>query len=105
MQMVADFGTQTAVALTANANATAGTPQTPSTPNTITPTLGGGTFITPLTGSITDTPVFGATTPAPVTVVPISSTPITSTVFVPTAPASLPASYTLQAGEWPFCIA
>jgi LysM repeat protein len=105
MQMVADFGTQTAVAMTANANATAGTLQVSTTPNTVTPTLAGGTFITPVTGSITDTPVFGATTPAPITVVPVTGTPITSTVFVPTVPATLPSTYTLQAGEWPYCIA
>jgi hypothetical protein len=105
MQMVADFGTQTAVAMTAEANATSGTPIAPTTAETLVPTVPTGSFITPLTGSITDTPVPGATTPSPVTVVPQSVTPITSTAFVPTVAAGLPATYTLQAGEWPFCIA
>jgi LysM repeat protein len=106
MQIVADLGTQTAIAKTAEAGGTPGTPGTP------TATLPAGTFITPVTSpSITPalgtvSPVVVLTTPAPVTVIPGGSsvTPQT-TVVVPTIPAGRPATYTLQKGEWPFCIA
>jgi LysM repeat protein len=94
MQLVADFGTQTAQA----ASGTVVTPQevtgTPGTasPVTDTPELPSGTFITPLSG--TDTPVAVTFTPAPVT---------SSSANV--APGSIPATYVLQQGEFPYCIA
>ncbi len=95
MQVIADLGTQTALA-----NGTPGaTPSTPGTP---------GTVITPLTGASL-TPTLGTpgiplvvTTPAPITVIPGATTAVPSTFVVP---ASNPATYTLQSGEWPFCIA
>ncbi len=109
MQMIAALGTQTAVAKTAEAGGvTPGTPITPSTPGTPTPTLPFGTAITPQIGA-TFTPTFSTpgvfvTTPAPATVIPVTGTVI-QTVVIPTIPGGLPTTYTLQAGEWPFCIA
>ena len=101
LKIVADLGTQTAMAKTNEANGTT-TPGTPGTP--VTSTVG-----TPLTASLT--PTLGTpitvivTTPVPVTVNPggSSATP-QITVIVPTA-VSHPASYTLQQGEFVFCIA
>jgi len=97
MQVIADLGTQTALA-----NGTPGTPSTPATPGTP------GTAITPLTGASL-TPTLGTpgiplvvTTPAPITVMPGATTSVPSTVVVP---SGRPATYTLQSGEWPFCIA
>ena len=97
MQVIADLGTQTALA-----NGTPGTPSTPATPGTP------GTAITPLTGASL-TPTLGTpgiplvvTTPAPITVMPGATTSVPSTVVVP---SGRPTTYTLQSGEWPFCIA
>jgi len=100
MQLVADFGTQTAEALsgtTATPEAVTTTSGT-TTPMTDTPTLESGTFITPLSGS--STPI--VTTPEPVTVVPMTNTVSAATVSVP---VGVPATYTLQQGEFPYCIA
>ncbi|HUI88769.1 MAG TPA: LysM peptidoglycan-binding domain-containing protein [Anaerolineales bacterium] len=105
MQLVADFGTQTAEALngtTATPEAVTATAGTASAA-TDTPTLQSGTFITPLSGS--STPAVAVTfTPAPLTAVPLTSTPV-GTVIVPTVSAGVPATYTLQQGEFPYCIA
>lgn len=96
MQVIADLGTQTALA-----NGTPGT--TPSTPGTP------GTVITPLTGaSLTPTldtsgiPLV-VTTPAPITVVPGATTAVVPLTIV--VPSGRPATYTLQQGEFPYCIA
>lgn len=106
MQLVADFGTQTAEAL----SGTTATPQavTPASGTlsavTDTPTLESGTFITPLSGSstpavvVTDTPAPGTTS------VPMTNT-VAATVIIPTVPVGVPATYTLQQGEFPYCIA
>jgi LysM repeat protein len=100
LKIVADLGTQTAIAKTDVANGTL----TPSTPvPSASPTFG-----TPQTGaSLTPTVGFGitvvVTTPAPVTVIPGSTT--YPTLYVPTAAVNRPASYTLQMGEFPYCIA
>ncbi len=101
MQLVADFGTQTAEALSGTtatpqvATATSGT----ASAVTATPTLQSGTFITPLSGS--GTPVAVVTfTPAPVT-----GTISAATVIVPPVPGGVPATYTLQQGEFIYCIA
>ncbi len=106
LQIIADLGTQTAQAQTAQAGGTAISP-TPGTP---------GTSV-----AVTDTPTVGtpgtavtvAATLLPVTVIPAGSTftPTTqysSTVTVPTTSGTVgpvPATYTLQKGEWPYCIA
>jgi LysM repeat protein len=83
LKVVADLGTQTAVAKTAQA--------------------GGATVpATPAPGDATA--VEGPVTPGPVTVEPIT----TSEAPLPTAElgsGGRPASYTLQAGEFPYCIA
>jgi len=109
MQLVADFGTQTAEALsgtTATPEAvtpTSGTASsmtdTPASVVTDTPTLESGTFITPLSGSSTPAMTF---TPAPITTLSITDTAYAGTYV---APAGVPATYTLQQGEFPYCIA
>ncbi len=93
LQIVADLGTQTAMAKTAEASGTAtlGTPVTVTGPS-LTPTVG-----TPVTLAVT--------TPAPVTVMPGSTTTPYSTVVIPTVSSVRPTSYTLQQGEFVFCIA
>lgn len=97
LKIVADLGTQTAVAKTAEA--VTGTPATPTTATT-------GTAITPTGASLTPTlgtPVTAAaTTPAPVTVMPGASFTPTATIVIPTG---RPATYALQPGEFPYCIA
>jgi LysM repeat protein len=94
MQLVGDLGTQTAMAGTATANG--GTPADDSL--TATP---GGILITPLSG--TNTPAIVVTsTPALVTLVPMTNT-ISAATYV--APGGIPATYTLQQGEFPYCIA
>jgi len=101
MQLVADFGTQTAEALsgtTATPEAVTATSGTAS-PATDTPTLESGTFITPLSGSSTPAVTF---TPAPVTTVSVTDTAYAGTYV---APAGVPTTYTLQEGEFPYCIA
>jgi LysM repeat protein len=84
LKIVADLGTQTAVAKTAQA---------------------GGTVV-PTSAAVgtSGTPVGGAATPGPVTVEPAT----TSEAPLPTAElgsGGRPSSYTLQAGEFPYCIA
>ena len=110
MQLVADFGTQTAEALSGTTStpgaATATSAPGTSSPVTVTdtPTLQSGTFITPLSGS--STPVTALTfTPAPVTVAPVNGTISAATVVAPPVPGGVPATYTLQQGEFPYCIA
>ncbi len=97
LKIVADLGTQTAVAKTAEAvTGTPGTPITVTTGTAITPT---GASLTPTLG----TPVTAVvTTPAPVTVVPGASLTPSPTITVPTG---RPTTYTLQSGEFPYCIA
>ncbi len=99
LKIVAELGTQTAMARTAQAggfatSAITGTPPTATATATgPTPTLG-----TPVTAAVT--------TPAPVTVVPVTGTATPQiTSVAPTAPVTRPASYTLQPGEFPYCIA
>jgi LysM repeat protein len=104
MQIVAELGTATAIAKTAEASGTILPSETPAGP-TDTPSVG-GTAITPQTGeSSTPPPETSITsTPAPATVIVTGST-ATPQVVVPTVSGGLPTTYTLQAGEWPFCIA
>jgi LysM repeat protein len=105
IETVVAFGQETASAQTAQA----GTPSTPATP-----TLPNGTVTTPQTqtgASLTPTVGFpvtvSATTPAPVTVIPGATTvtPNTPNVTVVVPTVGRPATYTLQSGEWPFCVA
>lgn len=101
MQMIEEFAKQTAAAQTAGV--TGGTPGLPSTASTEVT----GTVLTP---QIVETQTPG--TPS----TPTNSVPTTPVVVVPTItpggptattipPGSRPASYTLQKGEFPYCIA
>lgn len=104
LQIVADLGTQTAMAKT---NVASGT----TTPSTLAPTSLTSTTGTQVVGaSVTPTVGLGvtliATTPAPVTVMPGGSTATNYvTAYVPTGIVTRPVTYTLQPGEFPFCIA
>ncbi len=107
MSSLATFGAQTvtAAAQTAQANGTILPSETPGGP-TDTPSALSGTAITPETG-ITPSPIVViSVTPGPSTVVVNGSTTTPqTTVVVPTIPGGVPASYTLQEGEFPYCIA
>jgi LysM repeat protein len=102
MAIIAELGTQTAMASTAQVTVT-------GTPPTATSTPIGGIVITPLTGaSFTPTATINifATTAVPLTVTPGGPTVTPQpTIIVPTVPGGVPASYTLQSGEFPYCIA
>jgi LysM repeat protein len=101
MQLVADFGTQTAEALSG----------TSATPQAVTPTSGTASPVTdtPTSNGTLITPLSETSTPAMV----VTSTPVSgantvtaSTVVVSTIQAGVvPATYTLQQGEFPYCIA
>ncbi len=98
LQIVASLGTQTAMAKTALAAGTT-TLTTPGTPATATvtgtlPTATLGTAVTAATTSVFATVVTAASTSTP---------PATSSI--PTTSVNRPATYTLQAGEFPYCIA
>jgi LysM repeat protein len=100
LQIVASLGTQTAMARTAQAGggtslATQGTPATASvTPTGTRPTATVGTLVT------------AATTPAAATVVTATRTSAPqSTSAYATSSVARPTSYTLQPGEFPYCIA
>ncbi len=99
LKIVAQLGTQTAMARTAQAGGFATSALT-QTPAAITSTPGGPTATT---GSLVTSAV---TTPAPVTVNPVTSTPMPQvTSAVPTIAMTRPSTYTLQQGEFPYCIA
>ena len=109
MQLVADLGTQTALARTAGAFG--GTPGILSTPATLsTPMTSSlpGTILTPQSPTprvgTTSLPVF-VTTPAPITVIPGASTTTSSTVVIPTISSVRPTTYILKQGEFPYCVA
>ncbi len=115
LQIIAELGTQTAAAGTVQAGGTvevAGTPGTPATQASETTAVG-----TPATEATE--PTTGATL-LPVTVIPggstftpttqagstqASGTTIVVATSTPGAVSSLPSTYTLQKGEWPYCIA
>ncbi len=90
LRIVADLGTQTAMAKTAQASG--GTSNATSNPLSL------ATVGTPATGV--------ATTASPATVVPNATmaTP-QSTAVVPTSSGSRPGTYTLQEGEFIYCVA
>lgn len=111
LQIIANLGTQTAEAQTAVAGGTSvavtGTPGTATTATTGTAATSSGATSTI---SISTAATQQATLIA-VTVIPGGST-FTPTgqagstaVIVTNAPGSVPSSYTLQKGEWPYCIA
>jgi len=98
MDMIQQFAQETAAAQTAQA--LGGTPGTPSTASTEVT----GTVLTPQTG-VTTTPA----TPAPATPTNSGATSAVVPTFTPggptTTPGVRPATYILQKGEWPYCIA
>lgn len=89
MDMIAEFAEQTAAAQTA----TAGTPSPPQNAITNTPDPNASVTPSPTVGNVTPTNV-GATT--------VTNTPSAAT-SVP--PGVRPTTYTLQKGEFPYCIA
>jgi len=93
IETIAAFGTQTAVAKTAAA--VTGTPATATVTATASVT---GTPPTPTSTGGTPTNAI------PTTAVPITITPGGPTL-TPLPPGARPASYTLQKGEFPYCIA
>lgn len=100
MAMIEEFAKQTAAAQTTVAGG--GTPGTPGTPQAVTT----GTVITPqVVGSVTPA------TPAPAISTPTNaaasiSTPTVSVAAATAVPSGVrPVSYTLQNGEFPYCIA
>ena len=98
MQLVADFGTQTAIAKTVEANG--GTPLTPQPGAASVTDTPGGILITPLSGSSTPAVVL-TSTPALITPVPMTNTVSAGT----TVAGGVPATYTMQSGEFVYCIA
>jgi LysM repeat protein len=111
MQMIEEFAQGTAAAQTAAAGGgTPTTPQVVATLETVTNTTP-LTDITPLADT-SETPA----TPTTSTIITVATTPVVTTqvtsivgtpVIVGTVPTMgpKPTSYTLQKGEWPYCIA
>ena len=102
LQVVADLGTQTAVAKTAQAGGGSTTPSTAA--------AGSGTPGTQLAPSATQSagtaPATGATTSSASTVVPATQKPTQQpTLAVSTSAVIVPSTYTLQQGEFPYCLA
>lgn len=91
-------GLQTLAAQTAQAQTMIASGGTPATPQPVVVT---GTGVTPQTGITPTNIVPGATTAVAATVAVVATTPSGP---VPTS-GPKPASYTLQAGEFPYCIA
>ncbi|MBK6790947.1 MAG: LysM peptidoglycan-binding domain-containing protein [Anaerolineales bacterium] len=112
MAMIEEFAKQTAAAQTVAAGGTPGTSGTPqAVATTETATLPAGTVITPQTG-VTATPGVPTTAPStptnanavPTTPVAAGTTPVASNSTA--VPAGVrPATYVLNEGEWPYCIA
>lgn len=101
LQVVADLGTQTAVAKTAAAGGVSNTPGTlvavSGTPATASASSANAT-----PGTATTT---GGNTPGAATVVPATKAATAAATIISTSAVSAPSTYTLQAGEFPYCIA
>lgn len=112
MAMIEEFAKQTAAAQTVAAGGTpgttSGTPQAVAT--TETATLPAGTVITPQSG-VTSTPGVPTTAPStPTNANAVPTTPAAGTTPVvanstPVPAGVRPATYVLNEGEWPYCIA
>lgn len=102
MAMIEEFAKQTAAAQTSVAAGTT----TPGTPGTAQVAIT-GTVITPQSGTTTTPAASTPTNAIPTTpvVVAATATPSGGATAVPFVAGSRPASYTLQAGEFPYCIA
>jgi LysM repeat protein len=103
MAMIEEFARQTAAAQTAAAGGATGTPLTPQTVTT-------GTGMVVVTGSSsTPTPISG--TPTNANIVATTAVAVSTTVTpggptaTPIPPGVRPSTYTLQSGEFPYCIA
>ena len=108
MAMIEEFAKQTSVAQTTVANGgTPGTPQAIVVGTVITPQA--GTVVAPTVGTpaAPGTPTNAVAAPATAAAIPATPLPVTAsapnTTPVPAGPR--PASYTLQNGEFPYCIA
>lgn len=100
MQMIEEFAQGTAAAQTAAAGgATPTTPQAVSTTGTETTAVTTGATATATFEIILNTTPVVTNTPA----TPVVSTPAVVGTAIPAGPK--PATYTLQKGEWPYCIA
>ncbi len=100
MEMIEEFAQGTAAAQTAAAGG--GTPTTPQVVSTLSIDLTAiSTYTTGTSAVPTSNVVATATTPI------VASTVITTPIAVGTVPTAgpKPATYTLQQGEWPYCIA
>lgn len=101
MAMIEEFAKQTAAAQTTVAEGgTPGTPQAITTPGTVITSQAVGSITPVLVTGTPATPTNAVSTPTNAISVPVTSVPVTS---VP--PGVKPASYTLQKGEFPYCIA
>jgi LysM repeat protein len=89
LKIVADLGTQTAIAKTAQAGGAAN------------PAAGTSSAATSASG----TQITGAATPGPATVEPVASSEIPLATARPGGSAGRPTSYTVQQGEFPYCLA
>ena len=100
MDLIAEFAKQTSVAQTTVANG--GTPLAPQTQSVVIT----GTVITAQPGSLpTQTPTISASTPTNALTTPaVAATPSGPTI-TPVPAGVRPATYTLQNGEFPYCIA
>jgi LysM repeat protein len=98
LQVVANLGTQTAVAKTALAAGT-GTPATAAA-------VSGTPGATTATADASASQPSGTTSPGAATVVPATKTATPqATSVISTSAVPAPGTYTLQAGEFPYCIA
>jgi LysM repeat protein len=106
LQVVAGLGTQTAAAKTALAGGTA-TPGTPASVSGTPGTQAAAASATPTSGgAATTAPTSGLGTTSAVTVVPVTQTAtLRITTPVATSVVNAPGTYTLQAGEFPYCLA
>ncbi len=114
LKIIADLGTQTAAAATAAAGGATVAVSTPGTPSTEaaatdTPSVASGTEATEAVTLLPVTVIPGGSTftPAPTGSTVVVPT-ISGTVSVPTTSGTVgpvPSSYTLQKGEFPYCIA
>jgi LysM repeat protein len=103
LKIIADLGTQTAMAQTSEASGT--TVSVNGTPGTVVVGTPAATLGTPATASSAQPTLIAVTViPGGSTFTPTGGTGSTS-VAVTLAPGSVPTSYTLNQGEWPYCIA
>jgi len=101
LQIVAQLGTQTAMAKTAEAGGVTSTPGTAVVGTGTQPASSAEPATATQSGSVTTGPTISGAS----TVVPATKSPTAQSGLVATSAVSVPATYTLQAGEFPYCIA